>query len=97
MAMERRSSEQYSGTSMQYGPSYPGSYAGSYEEPYQMKRYKTSKSRTWDLGMTDPEVKRKKRVASYKVFTVEGKVKASVRSGFRWIKNKYIEVRYGWW
>nr|PNR63376.1 hypothetical protein PHYPA_001802 [Physcomitrium patens] len=44
----------------------------------------------------DPETRRKKRVARYKVFTVERKVKESVRSGCRWIKNKYIEVRYGW-
>ncbi|KAL2635533.1 hypothetical protein R1flu_007012 [Riccia fluitans] len=95
--MERRSSDQYSATSMQYGHSYSASYTGGYDEQYQAKRYKPQKSRSWDLGMSDPEVKRKKRVASYKVFTVEGKVKASVRSGFRWIKNKYIEVRYGWW
>ncbi|KAL3683683.1 hypothetical protein R1sor_001705 [Riccia sorocarpa] len=90
--MERRGSDQYSGSSMPYGHSYSASYASAYDEHYQTKRYKPQKSRTWDLGMSDPEVKRKKRVASYKVFTVEGKVKASVRSGFRWIKNKYIEL-----
>ncbi|XWS46583.1 hypothetical protein CRYUN_Cryun14cG0080500 [Craigia yunnanensis] len=39
-------------------------------------------------GFTDPEMKRKKRIAKYKVYTVEGKVKASLRKGLRWIKNK---------
>nr|KYP62063.1 hypothetical protein KK1_016583 [Cajanus cajan] len=40
---------------------------------------------------TDPELKRKKRIKAYNVFTVERKVKASVRSGFKWIKNKFGE------
>ncbi|KDP36568.1 hypothetical protein JCGZ_08335 [Jatropha curcas] len=44
----------------------------------------------------DPELKRKKRIASYNVFTVEGKLKSSVRSSFKWIKNKFnTDVRYG--
>ncbi|CAK9237861.1 unnamed protein product [Sphagnum troendelagicum] len=51
---------------------------------------------SWSL-YSDPEMKRKKRVATYKVFTVEGKVKQTVRSGCRWLKAKYIEMRYGWW
>ncbi|KAM0883473.1 hypothetical protein ACQ4PT_031617 [Festuca glaucescens] len=37
---------------------------------------------------SDPEVKRRRRVASYKAYSVEGKVKASFRRGFRWIKDK---------
>ena len=43
---------------------------------------------------SDPETKRKKRVASYNVYTVEGKLKASVRSSFKWIKNKLDDIRY---
>ncbi|KAL2334955.1 hypothetical protein Fmac_016168 [Flemingia macrophylla] len=42
-------------------------------------------------GSDDPEVKRKKRIKAYNVFTVERKVKASVRNGFKWIKNKFGE------
>ncbi|KAM7279770.1 hypothetical protein ACFE04_006904 [Oxalis oulophora] len=41
------------------------------------------------------ELKRKKRVASYNVFTMEGKVKSSFRNSFKWIKNKFTDVRYG--
>ncbi|KAF9602895.1 hypothetical protein IFM89_032635 [Coptis chinensis] len=44
---------------------------------------------------TDPELKRKKRVASYNVFTTEGKVKSSVRNSFKWIKTKFTEIRHG--
>lgn len=44
----------------------------------------------------DAEMKRKKRVASYKVLAVEGKMKSSVRSSFKWLKTKYTEIRYGW-
>ncbi|KAG0479812.1 hypothetical protein HPP92_010670 [Vanilla planifolia] len=32
--------------------------------------------------------KRRRRVASYKAYGVESKVKISILSGFRWIKNK---------
>ncbi|XP_002980551.2 uncharacterized protein LOC9656307 [Selaginella moellendorffii] len=75
------------------------SYSSGYNNPeagYQIKEHKkSSSSRSWDFR-NDPEMKRKKRVASYKVFTVEGKVKSSVRNSFRWIKNKYLEMRYGW-
>lgn len=44
----------------------------------------------------DAEMKRKKRVASYKVLAVEGKMKSSVRNSFKWLKTKYTEIRYGW-
>ncbi|KAH6780245.1 hypothetical protein C2S52_011482 [Perilla frutescens var. hirtella] len=42
----------------------------------------------------DPEMKRKKRIAAYNMFTKEGKVKASVRESFKWIKAKIDDVRY---
>ncbi|XP_023744414.1 uncharacterized protein LOC111892593 [Lactuca sativa] len=47
-------------------------------------------SRIWSL--TDPELQRKKRVASYKAYTVEGKVKGSIKKSFRWIKDKYSKM-----
>ncbi|XP_031288008.1 uncharacterized protein LOC116146726 [Pistacia vera] len=47
-------------------------------------------------GFSDPEMKRKKRIAKYKVYTVEGKVKASLRKGFRWIKNKCSQIVHGY-
>ncbi|XP_047086535.1 uncharacterized protein LOC124698056 [Lolium rigidum] len=44
---------------------------------------------------SDPEVKRRRRVASYKAYSVEGKVKASFRRGFRWIKDKCTGFIHG--
>lgn len=46
---------------------------------------------------SDPELKRKKRIASYNVFTVEGKLKSSARNSFKWIKSKFSDARYGMW
>ncbi|BAT94339.1 hypothetical protein LR48_Vigan02g200400 [Vigna angularis] len=43
----------------------------------------------------DPELKRKKRIKAYNVLTVEGKLKTSVRNSFKWIKNKFSDIRYG--
>ncbi|KAL8239970.1 hypothetical protein R6Q59_016537 [Mikania micrantha] len=52
-----------------------------------------SMSKSWSF--TDPELQRKKRVASYKAYTVEGKVKGSIKKSFRWIKDKYTQMVYG--
>ncbi|KAF7146625.1 hypothetical protein RHSIM_Rhsim04G0232400 [Rhododendron simsii] len=48
---------------------------------------------TWRAS--DREIKRKKRVATYKAYAMEGKVKASIRSSFRWVKNKYSSLVHG--
>lgn len=53
-----------------------------------------SVSKSWSFN--DPELQRKKRVASYKVYTVEGKVKGSLRKSFRWLKERCSRVVYGW-
>ena len=58
----------------------------------QMKKMKSSQGLGKSWSLNDPELKRKKRVAGYKVYAVEGKVKGSVRKGFRWIKD----IVYGW-
>ncbi|KAK9099391.1 hypothetical protein Syun_026436 [Stephania yunnanensis] len=54
-----------------------------------------SSSKSWSFN--DPELQRKKRVASYKVYAVEGKMKGSFRKSFRWLKDRYSQVVYGWW
>ncbi|XP_052186976.1 uncharacterized protein LOC127797855 [Diospyros lotus] len=46
-------------------------------------------------GFNDPEMKRRRRIARYKVYSVEGRVKACVRKGLRWIKNKCSEIVHG--
>ncbi|KAA0055810.1 hypothetical protein IC582_003095 [Cucumis melo] len=51
-------------------------------------------SKSWSFN--DPEMQRKRRVASYKVYTVEGKVKGSLRKSFRWLKERCSRVVFGW-
>lgn len=48
------------------------------------------------LGLKDAEAKRKKRIAKYKVYAVEGKVKATLRKGLRWMKNKCSQIVHGY-
>ncbi|KAK0603833.1 hypothetical protein LWI29_010735 [Acer saccharum] len=41
-----------------------------------------------------PEVQRRKRVAAYNLYTMEGKLKSSLRNSFKWIKNKFTDNYY---
>ncbi|KAL1212060.1 hypothetical protein V5N11_028269 [Cardamine amara subsp. amara] len=42
-------------------------------------------SRSWSFS--DPESRRKRRVAGYKVYSVEQKMKGSLRKSFKWFKD----------
>lgn len=64
-----------------------------YQIGKEEKMHKKSKS----LRLSDPELQRKKRVAGYKIYAVEGKMKGSVRKSFKWIKKTYDKAVYGWW
>ncbi|CAI9755724.1 unnamed protein product [Fraxinus pennsylvanica] len=56
---------------------------------WKLKKGKsTSRSTSKSWAFNDPEFQRKKRVASYKAYTVEGKVKGSLRKSFRWLKDR---------
>lgn len=82
---------------------YPQSqfHQGNGQFPYhhdfdrKLKRAKTtsglSSSKVWCFS--DPEFKRKKRVASYRALSLEGKVKGSFRKSLKWIKERLL---YGW-
>ncbi|KAI3448521.1 hypothetical protein Pfo_005186 [Paulownia fortunei] len=48
--------------------------------------------RPWHGGQ---ELKRKKRIAKYKLYSVEGKVKSSLRKGFRWFKKTCSRIVHG--
>ncbi|KAG6772580.1 hypothetical protein POTOM_023996 [Populus tomentosa] len=50
----------------------------------------SSSSKSWSFD--DPEFQRKKRVASYKMYSVEGKVKGTFRKSFRWIKDRLLSI-----
>ncbi|KAL5728714.1 hypothetical protein ACHQM5_001764 [Ranunculus cassubicifolius] len=94
---------QSSRASYGYGPhqdhrSYSASYASSMPptDP-KLKKVKSSGSSSKIWNFNDPELQRKKRVASYKVYSVEGKLKGSFRKNWRWLKDRYSQVVYGWW
>ncbi|KAA8541662.1 hypothetical protein F0562_022814 [Nyssa sinensis] len=89
-------------TSMHDLRSYSTSYASSVQPSQMGKEMKIKKGKSsvgsslksWSFN--DPELQRKKRVASYKVYAVEGKMKGSLRKSFRWIKDTCTQVVYGW-
>ncbi|KAG0457748.1 hypothetical protein HPP92_022621 [Vanilla planifolia] len=67
--------------------SYSTSHASSYsKKDAKLKKEKNASSKGGWLN--DPELQRKKRVAGYKVYSVEGKVKGSFRKSFRWLKDR---------
>lgn len=99
----RRQVDLVTGRSFSHSPS-TNSYFQTQIMPYSqphgdignsVKQPKPKLSKSWSID--DPELKRRRRVASYKVYTVEGRVKTSFRKSFRWLKTKYMEMRYGWW
>ncbi|KAJ1402406.1 hypothetical protein SESBI_28098 [Sesbania bispinosa] len=53
-----------------------------------------SVAKPWSFG--DPQAKRRKRIARYKVYAVEGKVKATLRNGIRWIKHTCSRIVHGY-
>ncbi|KAM0938264.1 hypothetical protein DsansV1_C23g0176411 [Dioscorea sansibarensis] len=57
----------------------------------------TSSAPKSSWSFKDPELQRKKRVAGYKVYGMEGRMKGSFRKSFRWLKDRYTQVVYGWW
>ncbi|CAL0332439.1 unnamed protein product [Lupinus luteus] len=85
-------------TSMQdlrcYSANY-ASYAHQIGKEVKIKKGKNIVTKSWNLN--DPELKRKKRVVSYKVYDAEGKMKGSLRKSFKWIKDTYSQAIYGLW
>ncbi|URD99046.1 hypothetical protein MUK42_36836 [Musa troglodytarum] len=84
-----------------YNASYASSH-GSNQAPKDIKLKKgksasASSSSRCGWSLSDPELQRKKRVAGYKAYAVEGKMKGSLRSSFRWLKDRCTQVVYGWW
>ncbi|XP_057967736.1 uncharacterized protein LOC131157527 [Malania oleifera] len=78
-----------------YSASYAQTQMGNTEIKFKKgKSINGSALKGWGFG--DPELQRKKRVAGYKVYSVEGKVKGSLRKSFRWFKQRCADVAHGW-
>ncbi|KAI9106387.1 hypothetical protein K1719_021915 [Acacia pycnantha] len=81
-----------------YSTSYAQTQMGPIPRDLKLKKGKSisgSAFKSWSFK--DPELQRKKRIAGYKMYSAEGKVKGSLRKSFRWLKDKYSRVIYGWW
>lgn len=67
--------------------------------PKELKKGKSANASSSSKAgwcFSDPEMQRKKRVASYKAYSVEGKIKRSFSKSFRWIKHRYSNMVQGW-
>ncbi|PKA55892.1 hypothetical protein AXF42_Ash014564 [Apostasia shenzhenica] len=71
------------------------SYHASSYAPKEMDLKKGSASFK-DGWFNDPELQRKKRIVGYKAYSVEGRAKRSLRKSFRWLKDRYTRIVYGW-
>ncbi|KAI3757475.1 hypothetical protein L6452_05012 [Arctium lappa] len=77
---------------MEKSKSFP-EYSSSYTNGFGSK----DRSRSYAFNgpiATDGEKKRKQRIAGYNMFTTGTKLKSTVKDGFKWIKNKFTDVRY---
>ncbi|KFK41693.1 hypothetical protein AALP_AA2G160700 [Arabis alpina] len=77
------------------------SYSTSTYSPHKnptMVRDKSKRSNKKGFkGLCEADIQRKKRVAGYNVYGVEGKVKGSMRKSFKWFKETCSNVVYGLW
>ncbi|URD87763.1 hypothetical protein MUK42_30786 [Musa troglodytarum] len=84
-----------------YSASYASSQGGNQaSKEIKLKKGKStsgSSSSKSGWSLSDPELQRKKRVAGYKAYAVEGKMKGGLRKSFRWLKDRCTKVVYGWW
>ncbi|KAL6139169.1 hypothetical protein ACLB2K_064446 [Fragaria x ananassa] len=51
-----------------------------------------SKNKRFKLWWNDAEVKRRRRVAKYKLYGAEGKMEMSFKRGYRWFKKKCLQI-----
>ncbi|CAK9154178.1 unnamed protein product [Ilex paraguariensis] len=78
-------------------PQYSSSYSGEFEFRDGSNSYSfngpSNKAGEGFATSSDPELKRKKRIAAYNMFTTEGKLKSTVRESFKWMKSKLSDIR----
>ncbi|CDY68148.1 BnaA07g38930D [Brassica napus] len=67
------------------------------DSPNSKSKRRTSKAKKGYKGLCEAEIQRKKRVAGYNVYGVEGKVKGSMKKSFKWFKETCSNAVYGLW
>ncbi|KAG2321797.1 hypothetical protein Bca4012_057709 [Brassica carinata] len=82
--------------------SYSTSTYSPYKNPTTVRdsprsKRRNSKAKKGYKGLSEAEIQRKKRVAAYNVYGVEGKVKGSMKKSFKWFKETCSNAVYGLW
>ncbi|EOA33055.1 hypothetical protein CARUB_v10016388mg [Capsella rubella] len=68
----------------------------SYKDlPVRPTKRSSSHSTSLKGWWNDPEIKRKRRVAKYKLYSAEGKMKTSLRKSYKWIKIQCSKIIHG--
>ncbi|KAK6242972.1 hypothetical protein QUC31_009381 [Theobroma cacao] len=68
-----------------------------FDRKQNAKKKRKEESRTTSKSWwNEPKMKRKRRLAKYKMFALEGKLKESLKKGSRWIKKKYCKIVHGY-
>ncbi|KAL0807632.1 hypothetical protein Bca101_100124 [Brassica carinata] len=67
------------------------------DSPNSKSKRRASKAKKGYKGLCEAEIQRKKRVAGYNVYGVEGKVKGSMKKSFKWFKETCSNAVYGLW
>lgn len=83
---------------MEKSKSFSGNPSSCFDDRFGFEDRSKSYSFNGPTGKADvlassgnPESKRRKRVAAYNMYTMEGKLKSSLRNSFKWIKNKFTD------
>lgn len=96
--MEDYQPKSYGNMQMMQMESYYGqTQMGTNNKDLKLKKGKSKSSISKSWSLADPEFQRKTRVANYKMYSVEGKVKGSFSKSFKWLKDRYWQVVYGLW
>ncbi|KAL9290435.1 hypothetical protein AtEden1_Chr3g0161871 [Arabidopsis thaliana] len=67
----------------------------SYKDMPVRPRRSSSHSTLFKGWWNDPEIKRKRRVAKYKLYSAEGKMKITLRKSYKWIKIQCSKIIHG--
>ncbi|KAI4346034.1 hypothetical protein L6164_013117 [Bauhinia variegata] len=63
--------------------------------PRKKERFAKVNDPSWTSDNTwwnDPEAKRKRRVAKYKLYGTQSKIKHSLKAGYRWVKIRCARI-----
>lgn len=81
--------------------SYSTSTYSPHKNPTMVRDNSNSKSKRSNKkgfkGLCEAEIQRKKRVAGYNVYGVEGRVKGSMKKSFKWFKETCSNAVDGLW